>query len=148
MPPVTRLADVCTGHGCFPSRANCQASGDVFVNGRGAHRVGDAYPSHCCFTGDTKFLINDILYSFEYVYNNYKEFENSTTLCFDLVSKKFIETKIEEIIKSTSYEILEIELSNGASFKCTPDHLFLLIDGKTWKRADDLTLNDELMEFI
>lgn len=48
MPPVTRLADVCTGHGCFPSRANCGASGDVIVNGRGAHRVGDPYPSHCC----------------------------------------------------------------------------------------------------
>lgn len=48
MPGVARLSDVCTGHGCFPSRANCGASGDVYVNGRGAHRVGDPYPSHCC----------------------------------------------------------------------------------------------------
>lgn len=48
MPPVTRLADVCTGHGCFPSRSNDQASGDVFVNSRGAHRHTDHWPSHCC----------------------------------------------------------------------------------------------------
>lgn len=48
MPAVARLRDTCTGHGCFPSRANSQASGDVFVNGRGAHRQGDGWTAHCC----------------------------------------------------------------------------------------------------
>lgn len=48
MPAVTRLNDVCTGHGCFPSRPNNAASTDVYVNSRGAHRQDDGYASHCC----------------------------------------------------------------------------------------------------
>lgn len=48
MPAVTRLGDTCTGHGCFPPRANDSASGDVFVNGIGAHREGDHWVTHCC----------------------------------------------------------------------------------------------------
>lgn len=48
MPAVTRLGDVCTGHGCFPPRQSVSASGDVFVNGIAAHRQGDGWASHCC----------------------------------------------------------------------------------------------------
>lgn len=48
MPAVARLNDTCTGHGCWPSRPNAEASPDVFVNGRGAHRVGDAWAPHTC----------------------------------------------------------------------------------------------------
>lgn len=48
MPAAVRLGDICTGHGCFPPRPNIQASGDVFINGRGAHRQGDEWDSHCC----------------------------------------------------------------------------------------------------
>lgn len=48
MPAVVRLGDQCTGHGCFPPRVNDSASGNVFVNGIGAHRVGDHWVVHCC----------------------------------------------------------------------------------------------------
>lgn len=48
MPGVVRLGDSCTGHGCFPPRKNIQASDNVFVNGKGVHRVGDAWDLHCC----------------------------------------------------------------------------------------------------
>jgi len=48
MPAVARLGDTCTGHGCFPPRANDEASTDVFINGLGAHRVGDHWQTHCC----------------------------------------------------------------------------------------------------
>jgi len=48
MPQVVRLGDVCTGHGCWPSRPNAQASPDVFVNGIPWHRQSDAWSSHCC----------------------------------------------------------------------------------------------------
>ena len=46
--PVTRLGDICTGHGCFPSRPNVAASSDVFTNGIGTHRVGDSWAVHGC----------------------------------------------------------------------------------------------------
>ncbi|WP_294948248.1 PAAR domain-containing protein [Sulfurivirga sp.] len=48
MPAVARLGDSCTGHGCYPPRENTGASSDVFINGRGAHRAGDGWASHCC----------------------------------------------------------------------------------------------------
>lgn len=48
MPAVHRHTDICTGHGCFPPRPNAVASGTVFANSLGAHRVGDAWQAHCC----------------------------------------------------------------------------------------------------
>ena len=48
MPKAARFNDICTGHECFPPRKNIQASEDVFINLRGAHRQGDAWEVHCC----------------------------------------------------------------------------------------------------
>lgn len=48
MPAVTRLGDICTGHGCFPPRPSTSASGDVFANGIPVHRQGDSWAVHCC----------------------------------------------------------------------------------------------------
>lgn len=45
---AARLSDVCTGHGCFPTRPNVQGSPNVYINGRPAHRQGDQWASHCC----------------------------------------------------------------------------------------------------
>jgi uncharacterized Zn-binding protein involved in type VI secretion len=48
MPAAQRHTDICTGHGCFPPRANAEGSPDVFVNGLGWHRVGDGWQPHGC----------------------------------------------------------------------------------------------------
>jgi uncharacterized Zn-binding protein involved in type VI secretion len=48
MPPVHRLGDIGTGHGCFPPRPNNQGSPDVFVNGIPVHRQSDSWAVHCC----------------------------------------------------------------------------------------------------
>lgn len=48
MPSCVRLGDLCTGHGCFGGRPNSSASGNVFYNSLGAHRVGDGWIVHCC----------------------------------------------------------------------------------------------------
>jgi uncharacterized Zn-binding protein involved in type VI secretion len=48
MPAVTKLGDICTGHGCFPSRNSTGASPDVFVNSIAAHRQGDGWAAHGC----------------------------------------------------------------------------------------------------
>lgn len=45
---VVRLGDICTGHGCWPPRPNSEASGDVFANDLGVHRVGDGWEPHTC----------------------------------------------------------------------------------------------------
>ena len=44
-------------------------------------------------------------------------------------------------------EIYEIELDDGSVLKCTPDHKFMLKNGE-YKKAKDLTENDELFEVI
>lgn len=68
MPGAARLSDTCTGHGCFGSRPNIEASKDVFTNDRGAHRQGDAWATHSCFfdshggslaRGSSNVFIND-----------------------------------------------------------------------------------------
>lgn len=47
MPKAVRLGDISTGHPhCYPSRPNTEASSDVLINGRGAHRLGDAWAVH------------------------------------------------------------------------------------------------------
>lgn len=48
MPPVARLGDICTGHGCFPPRPNISGSPNVFANMIPVHRQGDAWAVHCC----------------------------------------------------------------------------------------------------
>lgn len=48
MPPAGRLADIGSGHGCFPPSPTIQGSGDVFVNNRPALRKGDALLPHLC----------------------------------------------------------------------------------------------------
>jgi uncharacterized Zn-binding protein involved in type VI secretion len=48
MPSVTRLGDKNTGHDACPAVPLAGASGDVFVNGKGAGRVGDPYAAHAC----------------------------------------------------------------------------------------------------
>jgi uncharacterized Zn-binding protein involved in type VI secretion len=47
MPAAVRLADMSAGH-CFSPRPNDEASPNVFINGKAAHRVGDHWPTHCC----------------------------------------------------------------------------------------------------
>lgn len=48
MPAISRLGDVCSGHGCYPDRPSVSAASTVFVNGVAVHRLGDAWDSHCC----------------------------------------------------------------------------------------------------
>jgi len=48
MPLATRITDVCTGHGCWPSRPSCSGSPDVFTNNLNQMRVTDCYEVHCC----------------------------------------------------------------------------------------------------
>jgi uncharacterized Zn-binding protein involved in type VI secretion len=48
MPGVVRLGDMCSGHGCFPTRTNMSASWDVLIDGLPVVRVGDLWEPHGC----------------------------------------------------------------------------------------------------
>lgn len=48
MPAAGRLADIGSGHGCFPPSPTAEGSGDVFTNARPALRKGDAVMPHGC----------------------------------------------------------------------------------------------------
>lgn len=48
MPSATRQGDRSTGHDACSATALVGCSNDVFINGRGAGRVGDKYASHGC----------------------------------------------------------------------------------------------------
>lgn len=45
--PAARDGDITSGHGPFPPRPNVAKSPNVFINGKGAIRSGDAYDIHC-----------------------------------------------------------------------------------------------------
>ena len=47
MPASVRLTDMSTGHASWPPRPNDQGSGDVFVNDKPVHCVGDHWLTHC-----------------------------------------------------------------------------------------------------
>ena len=50
MPAVTRVTDICSGHGCFAPRPAITGSGNVFVNGLAVVRKDDEWDTHCCVT--------------------------------------------------------------------------------------------------
>jgi uncharacterized Zn-binding protein involved in type VI secretion len=53
MPAVARIGDLfATGHGCDGSSTIAAGSGDVFANGIGVSRQGDASASHTLPDGD------------------------------------------------------------------------------------------------
>ncbi len=44
---VTRIGDVCTGHGTCPPRPNSQGSPNVYANFKNVHRRSDYWIIHC-----------------------------------------------------------------------------------------------------
>ena len=48
MAAQTRVGDLSTGHDDCPPVALVSGSTNVFINGKAAGRVGDAYASHSC----------------------------------------------------------------------------------------------------
>ena len=48
MAKATRLGDLDSGHDLCPGTALNSASSNVFINGKGAGRIGDSYVPHSC----------------------------------------------------------------------------------------------------
>lgn len=98
-----------------------------------------------CLTGDTK------LWTKEYGYITIKDLankgiDNEFTVLSKDAQGRTIETKAHNAHQTkVAKELIELELGNGSSIRCTPDHKFLLSNG-TYKEAQYLTEEDELME--
>lgn len=92
-----------------------------------------------CLSGDTKILTTNGIYEISDLCD--KEFK---TYCLngsgEIVTSEI--TTVKETKVANDY--FEIELEDGTTIKCTPEHRLLLKDGN-YKCAKDLTLNDELL---
>ncbi len=85
-----------------------------------------------CFTGDTKILSTDgRQISFKKLVEEYKEGKTNYTYTFNHKSKEIeiAEIKNPRLTKKNS-ELVKVILDNGEEIRCTPDHKFMLRNGK------------------
>lgn len=138
MPAVVRLGDMSAGH-CYPARANDSASPDVFVNGRGVHRQGDHWPTHCLH-GNTEIIVDNENIKIKDLIKNFE----GKTVKTRLENGQIIISSISDafLAKQTNL-LLKLWLDNNTFIICTPDHRIQLANG-TYKEAQCLTENDIL----
>ena len=141
MPASVRLGDVCSGHGCFPSRPNDQGSPNIFVNDIPVHRVTDHWATHC-LVGSTKVrmlsggykTMEELSQSFEgeYVY--------SCTEDGTIVPGKIVDA----FVSGWTRTIVRVHLDNDKVFECSTDHLVMMRDG-SYLEAQYLEQGSSLM---
>lgn len=96
-----------------------------------------------CFTGDTLVILAD---GKSVPISSLVGKQNFYVYSYDLIAQRYVMARGENCeIKEKNAEILEVTLDNGQKIKCTPDHKFLLRDGKTYVEARDLKSGDSLM---
>lgn len=66
---------------------------------------------------------------------------------FDRENEKFITTNAKPTNGKIVTELMEIEFENGAIIRTSLDHKFLLDDGKTYVKAEDLSEKVEIKSF-
>lgn len=98
-----------------------------------------------CLVGETEIrLTNGQTITIEDAYTQQK----TGLEIFSVKSEKIVSREVSDIIVSGYVnELIELELENEKTLRCTPDHRFLLKDGCTYKRAMDLTREDDLLDF-
>jgi tRNA-splicing ligase RtcB len=93
-----------------------------------------------CFTGDTKIpLLSGIQKSIKSLVGTGEFYVYSLDTNLKLVPGKAIAVKTRSLAS-----LMEVAISGGEIVRCTPDHLFMMIDG-SYKRADELKAFDSLM---
>ena len=96
-----------------------------------------------CLAGETKILT-------ENGYMPIEDLNNKCTRVFTFNKDGSISLTDEPVLitqTNTVSELIEIEMENGYTFKCTPEHRLLLSDG-TYKQAKDLTTDDDLQTVV
>lgn len=98
-----------------------------------------------CFTEDTKVVTNKGELSFGELLERRSKGEKFSVVSWDTETQKEINPAMKSaFITKEVDELIEVELSNGEVYRCTPDHLHLLADGKTWVAAEELSVGQEV----
>ena len=98
-----------------------------------------------CFTEDTKVITDKGELSFGELLERHGKGEKFNVVSWDTETQKEINPAMKSaFITKEVDELIEVELSNGEIYRCTPDHLHLLADGKTWVAAEELTVGQEV----
>lgn len=98
-----------------------------------------------CFTEDTKVMTNKGELSFGELLERYNQGEKFNVISWDTETQQEINPAMKSaFITKEVDELIEVELSNGEVYRCTPDHLHLLADGKTWVAAEELTVGQQV----
>jgi DNA gyrase, B subunit len=98
-----------------------------------------------CFTEDTKVVTDKGELTFKELLDRHNQGEIFKVVSWDTDTQKEINPAMKSaFITKEVDELIEVELSNGEIYRCTPDHLHLLADGKTWVAAEELTVGQEV----
>lgn len=98
-----------------------------------------------CFTEDTKVVTDKGELTFKELLDRHNKGEIFKVVSWDTETQKEINPAMKSaFITKEVDELIEVELSNGEIYRCTPDHLHLLADGKTWVAAEELTVGQEV----
>lgn len=97
----------------------------------------------CCFTGDTKVkCLDGKSYTFEELVENGQK--DIWVYSMDKSGNVVPGHGHSIRVTGSSKKLIEITLDNGSSFKCTPDHLLMDVNGK-YVKAEDIREGDSLM---
>ena len=98
-----------------------------------------------CFTEDTKVVTDKGELTFKELLDRHNQGEKCNVVSWDTEAQQEINPAMKRaFITKEVDELIEVELSNGEVYRCTPDHLHLLADGKNWVAAEDLTVGQEV----
>lgn len=98
-----------------------------------------------CFTEDTKVITDKGELTFGELLERHSKGEKFNVVSWDTETQQEINPAMKSaFITKEVDELIEVELSNGEIYRCTPDHLHLLADGKTWVAAEDLIAGQEV----
>lgn len=98
-----------------------------------------------CFSGDTKIALSDgRSISFKELIKEHKK--GKKNYCYTIKEDGHVGLGLIKHPRKTktNAEVIKVVLDNNEEIICTPDHQFMVRDGK-YKKAEELTPNDSLM---
>lgn len=92
-----------------------------------------------CFVGSTPIIANGVVMTYEELVEAWHKGEHLFSESWDVEEQEYVTGIFDEprVTKFTK-DLIAVNLNDGSTYKCTNDHPWLLHDGKTYVRADQL----------